>query len=82
MAVRALACPWSVFGTLGGGGAIRQYPVLCQCGPIRPWRAAVLITRYQISVCRGCVSGLEHTELALREGGPPELRTEPPPPPR
>eukprot|EP00966_Prymnesium_polylepis_P134203 3102177-Prymnesium_polylepis.1 len=27
MAVRALATPWSVFGKLGGGGSIHQYPV-------------------------------------------------------
>eukprot|EP00966_Prymnesium_polylepis_P146237 3377926-Prymnesium_polylepis.1 len=27
-AVRALAT-WSVFGTLGGGGSIHQYPVRC-----------------------------------------------------
>eukprot|EP00966_Prymnesium_polylepis_P241042 5574832-Prymnesium_polylepis.1 len=30
MAVRALAVPWSVFGTLGGGGSIHQYPGICR----------------------------------------------------
>eukprot|EP00966_Prymnesium_polylepis_P290296 6706010-Prymnesium_polylepis.1 len=32
MAVRALAAPWSVFGTLGGGGSIHQYPVEVEAG--------------------------------------------------
>eukprot|EP00966_Prymnesium_polylepis_P294404 6798462-Prymnesium_polylepis.2 len=28
MAVRALAAPWSAFGTLGEGGSIHQYPAV------------------------------------------------------
>eukprot|EP00966_Prymnesium_polylepis_P142741 3295435-Prymnesium_polylepis.1 len=33
MAVRALAAPWPVCGTLGGRGSIHQYPV-CNLKPV------------------------------------------------
>eukprot|EP00966_Prymnesium_polylepis_P198923 4610219-Prymnesium_polylepis.3 len=46
MAVRALAAPWSVFGTLGGGGTIHQYPV-----DVRPRRCPMVLSVAHAHAC-------------------------------